>query len=136
MNIWKIKYLKCGEKLTWKIVNSFWKKLGEDVWIDWKFVSLSKIWRHNWWSQLYTQLEQFRNLSLTKSQALTGWIPVKAEFSFRLTFRNCSSCVYNCDDPSCLQTIFFFQHVILLYFIFCKWLVCCLTRSYRTNISK
>ena len=32
-----------------------------------------------------------------------GSNPVQASFVFRLSFRNCLSCVYNCDDHSLIQ---------------------------------
>ena len=40
------------------------------------FEQWRKIWRHRWSSQLYTQVKQLWNLSLTKIQAWTGFKPM------------------------------------------------------------
>ena len=57
------------------------------------------------------QLKQLQKLSPKKIQVerctgiaeVMGLNPVQACIFFRLSFRNCLSCVYNCDDPSLIQ---------------------------------
>ena len=115
-----------------------------------------KRWRHDWSSQLCTQLQQLEIKARKENSGLKGirthdlfdtgavinhvfipfpvvqiyapesqrsWvriIPFKSDlfiylFIFRLQFHNCWSCVYSCDDQSCLH--FFLRGSNIWYFI-------------------
>ena len=65
----------------------------------------------------------------TGFEPLTSAIPVQRSSPFRLSFRNCKSCVYNCDN------LFYISFFILqfLYMIFIYSLFCLILHGFITN---
>ena len=125
VNIWKIIYLNCGERDEDMIEH---RSYTHNLSTLWK-LKLEKncIFPHSWniWHIIYSLPFFIIYGCITNSQSdqlLVGLIaqlvehctvfaevmgsnPVQAWIFLRLKFHNCLSCVYNCDDQSCLNII-------------------------------
>ena len=87
MNIWKIIYVNC--------------------WVENYMKEDHHSYIRNFWSCEKKAWKKFRLVRCTGIAEVKGSNPVQAWIFFRLSFRNCKSCVYNCDDlPSYKKFIF------------------------------